>query len=239
MHRRLLSLAGALMLTLAVPSAAQATPALVTPLEPCYATAGTVDEPQGEGVMVSATGFTPNASVDLTIDARQVPGGDGLQTGVFGELLPVEVPAPFIRRGTRTFTLTVAEVGNPANVLTATAKTTALGVTVRPRSAEPTSRVRFAGSGFLAPKWVYAHYLLYERNPYDVAGQRGKLMRTVRIKRPRGGCGRFAVRRPQIPLAEPRLGYWLVQFDQRRRYTRPPTTAFHQLLIRVFQRAQR
>jgi hypothetical protein len=239
MHHRTLVVAGALLLTLAVPSAAQAAPALLEPLKPCYATAGTAGDPQVEGVMVRATGFTPNAKVELTIDGDAVPGGETLQTysdGTLGAFSPVEVPAPYIRRGTRRFTLTLTEVDNPANVLTTTAKTTALRVSVRPRSATPSSRVRFSGSGFTAPRAVYAHYVRYAQDPFRVADARGRLVRTVRIKRPSGDCGRFRARRPQIPVDEPRTGYWLVQFDQSRRYATPPTTAFHQLLIHVFQR---
>jgi hypothetical protein len=234
-----LAVAGVLLATLAVPSAAQAAPTLLDPLKPCYATAGTAEDPQVEGIMVRATGFTPNAKVDLTLDGKPVPGGDRLQTyadGTLGAFSPVEVPAPYIARGTRRFTLTLTEVDNPANVLTATAKTTALKVSVRPRSASPSSRVRFSGSGFTAPRPVYAHYVHYSRNPYRVAGQTGDLMRTVRIERPAGDCGAFRVRRRQIPVRDPRVGFWLIQFDQSRRYASPPTTAFHQLLIHVFRR---
>jgi len=239
MAHRFLALPGALLALLLTAPAAQALPVFSMPLEPCYATAGTAAEPQGEAVKISATGFTPNAKVDLTLDGHPVPGGNALQTdagGALGMPVPLQVPAPFIRRGARTFTITLTEIGNPANTVTATAKTTALRVTVRPKTARPSSRVRFTGSGFTARKPVYAHYVYYERNPFAVTGADGRLQRTVRLERSSGACGRFSLRRRQIPVAEPAVGYWLIQFDQTRRYATPPKTAFHQLLIRVFQR---
>jgi hypothetical protein len=228
----LLALPAALALALAGP--ASAAPALLDPLKPCYATAGTPDDPQVEGVMVRATGFTPNAKVDLTIDGEVVAGGDDLQTdstGALGSLTPLEVPAPYMRRGEREFTLMLTEVDNAANVLTATSWTAALSVSVKPRSAPPSSRVRFSGSGFTGEGPVYAHYVRYKKNPFAVAGAHGKFVRTVRMKEPSGVCGSFTARRPQIPVKEARTGYWLIQFDQSERYARAERSAL--LLIRV------
>jgi hypothetical protein len=239
MRHRTLAVAGASLTMLALPPAVQAAPTLLEPLKPCYASAGTPESPQVEGVMLRATGFTPNAKVELTLDGKPVPGGDRLQTytdGTLGAFTPVQVPAPFVARGTRKFTLELTEVDNPENALTATARATALNVSVRPRSARPSSRVRYRGSGFTAPQPVYAHYVHYSRNPYRVGGQTGQLVRTVRMERPSGDCGTFRVRRRQIPVRDPRVGFWLIQFDQSRRYAVPPTTAFHQLLIHVHQR---
>jgi hypothetical protein len=224
----------ALPVALILAAPASAAPVLLEPLKPCYATAGTPDHPQVEAVKVQASGFTPNAKVDLTIDGDVVAGGDDLQTdatGALGSLLPLEVGAPYIASGDREFTLALTEVGNPANVVTATSRTAALSVSVKPRSAPPSSRVRFSGSGFTGEGSVYAHYIRYRKNPFAGAGARGKHVRTVQMKQPTGDCGSFTARRRQIPVKEARTGYWLIQFDQSERYARAERSAL--LLIRV------
>jgi hypothetical protein len=231
---RRLGFLAALPAAIGLAGPAWAAPALAEPLKPCYATAGTADDPEVEAVMVHATGFTPNAQVDLSIDGEVVPGGKNLQTdstGALGSTAPLEVPAPYVRRGEREFALALNEVGNPANALTAASKTAALSVSVRPRSAPPSSRVRFSGSGFTGEGPVYAHYIRYRKNPFTVAGVRGKFVRTVRMKQPTGDCGSFTARRRQIPVREARTGYWLIRFDQSERYARTERSAL--LLIRV------
>jgi hypothetical protein len=208
--------AGALLLALALalPAAARAAPAL-EPLKPCYVTAQTKDGPQSEGIRVRATGFTPNSKVDLTIDGAPIAGSVGLQTDAAGTLdLAQPVPAPFVEAGSRPFTLTLAEQGNPASAVSATAKSTALGVTITPTQAAPSQRVRFAGLGFTGDKPVFAHYL-----------RRGKLRRTVRMARRPGDCGSFSARRRQLPIRHPHLGRWIVQFDQSRKYVDPDVAA--------------
>jgi hypothetical protein len=200
----------ALALACALPAAAHALPAL-EPLKPCYVTAETENGPQSEGIRVSATGFTPNSKVDLTIDGAPIAGSLGLQTDAAGVLaLAKPVPAPCVDAGSRPFTLTLTEQGNPTAAVSATAKSTALGVAVTPRQAAPSRRVRFAGLGFTDDKPVFAHYL-----------RRGKLRRTVRMVRRPGDCGGFSALRRQVPIRHPRLGRWIVQFDQSRKYVDP------------------
>jgi hypothetical protein len=53
------------------------------------------------------------------------------------------------------------------------------------------------------------------------------------VKNPRGECGRFSVRRRQIPVRRPDTGEWTVQIDQRRQYDEQPGTNLVRLLIRV------
>src|SRR5919201_654953 len=72
-----------------------------------------------------------------------------LQVGQTGELvLARPFPAPFVESGSRSFTITLIEDANPANTASATAQSTALGVTVTPRQARPSQRIRFRGLGF-------------------------------------------------------------------------------------------
>jgi hypothetical protein len=210
MASRTLAGAGALVVALAAPAAAHAAPVMV-PLEPCYVTAETSEGPMSEGMNILASGFTPNASVDITIDGQPYQGGDDVQVDGNGALPITGVPAPFVARGTRQFTLTIAEVGNPANTVSSTSKSTALGVRLKPKEARPSRRIRFKGSGFTEDTPIFAHYIY-----------KGKLRKTVRMaRRPRGDCGGFRKRRRQIPIKDPGLGSWTVQFDQSRRLKDP------------------
>jgi hypothetical protein len=201
------ALAGALLVALAVPASAQAVPS-IEPLKPCYVTAGTAKKPQGEGVVVSAQGFTPHSRVGMTVNGRYLRGSHSLQVNQDG-LLPALKPfrAPFVERGTEELTVTLTEQDNPANTVTATAQSTRLDVQVRPRSARPSERIRFKGSGFTAEQPVYAHYT-----------RRGRQVARVRMARRTGECGRWSVRRPQFPMKAPAPGRWIVQFDQSKQY---------------------
>ena len=214
MSPRILAASSVLLIALAAPAAARALPT-IQPLKPCYVTAATAQGPQSEGFQVSAAGFTPNSQVDLTIDGQPLDGSSGLQTDAAGGLvLPNLLPAPFVTAGSREFTLTLTEVGNPANTVSTTAKSTALGVSVKPESARPSQRIRFRGLGFTANKAIYAHYI-----------HKGKVRKTVRMARkPRGDCGGFRTRRRQIPIRNPGLGAWILQFDQSKRFVNPART---------------
>jgi hypothetical protein len=210
MSARLLAGSGVLLIALAAPAAAQDVPT-IQPLKPCYVTAGTATEPQAEGFDLTATGFTPNSEVKLQVDDVIRPGGEALKVNEFGVLtLDDPVPAPFVATGMRDFTVKLTELANPANVATATAKTTALGVTLKPLEAPPWRRIRFKGLGFTKDKPIWAHYI-----------HKGKLRKTVRMARRPGECGGFRARRRQIPIKHPRLGRWIVQFDQSKRFVDP------------------
>jgi len=213
MYSRTIAGSGALLLLLLAPAAAQAVPT-IQPLKPCYVTADTSSGPQAEGVAISAAGFTPNSTVTLTIDGAPVDGGQSLQTDTAGALTLPPVPAPFVRSGSHDFTITLTEDGNPANTVSASSRSTALGVRIRPLEAAPSDLVRFRGLGFTKDKAIYAHYIY-----------KGRVRKTVRMaRRPRSDCGAFRARRRQIPVRNPRLGRWTIQFDQSRRFVDPSET---------------
>jgi hypothetical protein len=224
MSSRTFAVAGALLFALLAPAGAQA--AEIAPLKPCYVTAGTAASPQQEGVGISATGFSANSTVALAIDGAAVPGGEALQTDQAGSitLQPEQVPAPFVAKGSKPFTVTLTENGNPANVATATARTTALGVSVTPRRARPSQRIKFKGNGFTARKPVYAHYVY-----------RNKLRKTVRLARKTSPCGAWQARRPQIPVERAQTGTWTVQFDQSKRYrdARKPNSGLSSVFVLI------
>jgi hypothetical protein len=224
MAARMLPGAAALAIALAAPAAAGAAPVMV-PLKPCYVTAATSAGPQSEGMAILASGFTPNANVELTIDGVTYDGGSALQANADGALPLGPIPAPFVAKGTRKFTLTLTEIENPANTVSTTAKSTALGVKLKPKEARPSRRIRFKGSGFTERKPIWAHYVY-----------KGELRKTVRMaRRPRGDCGGFKARRRQIPVKRPGLGNWTIQFDQSRRFKDPEVEplVFVRLAIRV------
>ena len=210
MSFRTLAASGALLIVLAVPAAAEA--ATIQPLEKaCYVTAGTRANPQGEGVKLAATGFTPNSLVDLAIDGQQFEAG--LQTdanGDIGVLSPLVIPAPFIKTGSGDFTVSLTEQGNPANTASVVGRRTALGVKVKPRKAKPSKRIRFKGAGFTQDKPVYAHYVFG-----------GKLKKTVKMSGNPNSCGEWKKRAQQIPVSDPSTGIWTVQFDQLKKYKNP------------------
>jgi hypothetical protein len=215
---------GRLIVATAVIAAAFAAPATaavtIKPLKACYASDGEKPE-QRENIHVEAAGFTPGAIVDMTIDGQSVvPPGNA---DVFG-VATADVPAPFQGRGQRPFTLVVQERGNPPNFVTATSWVTNLTVRLHPNTAPPSQRVRFRGRGFTNPALpVYGHYLF-----------RDKLKKTVLIApQPGGRCGRFSVKRRQIPVKRVRTGRWTLQVDQQRRWSETPDSNMQRLIITV------
>jgi hypothetical protein len=133
------------------------------------------------------------------------------------------VPAPFIPEGSREFSVTLTQTDNPANTVSATSRTTALSVNLKPRRARPSQRIRFKGSGFTGDAPVYAHYLY-----------KGKVRKTVRMARNTSTCGGWRARRPQIPV-EAKTGRWTVQFDQSKRYRNPndPNSGLQSVFVRI------
>lgn len=217
---------GAVLAALALPAAADAAPALVTQPAPCYAT--TLDgsgSPIGEPFNVASTGFTPNSLVDVAVDGTVID--ENLVVDANGSLPDtLQYPAPYIATGQRQFSFTLTEQGNPANVITATAKTTALGVSVKPKRAKPSRRVEWKGRGFTASnKAIYAHYVY-----------KGKSRKTVRMAAHPGECGTFTKKSPQIPIRNPGLGNWLVRFDQSKRFAPNKKGTFVTLTINIFRK---
>ena len=225
MNHPTVAVTGAVLAALALPAAASAAPQLDQPLAPCYATTLDGGTPVGEAFTLPASGFTPNSLVDVAVD------GDVIDTGLLTDAagaLPgsTQYPAPYIANGQRDFTVTLTEQGNPANVVTTTAKTTALRVDVKPKQARPSSRVRWTGRGFTASNGaIYAHYIY-----------KGKSRKTVRMARRPGLCGTFTKKSPQIPVASPGLGRWLVRFDQHKKFAPNKGGTFVTLTINIFRK---
>ena len=215
---RLLGPAVAVLLLL--PGAAHA--AALTPLKPCYVTStdAVSGEIRREPISFGATGFTPHGLVDISLDGALQRT---VQADPAGTIPDQRLDAPYRRRGQAPFRLTATDRANPANTVEALSNVTAFDVSIRPSTAAPSSRVRFRGRGFTQPGRVYGHYLFH-----------GKVRKTVTMQRKPGGpCGTFSVKRRQIPVRNPRLGQWLLQIDQERRYRRAPERGALRVIIRV------
>lgn len=206
-----------LALGLAAPAQAQ-TPVAMDPIKPCYVSDGDLPS-QRETIQLHATGFTPAAALTLLID--NVPVSHGM-SDAFGEVR-AEVPAPFQGFGEREFTISVVEDQNQQHLAFRTARVTNLGVTLRPKRARPSRRIRFNGRGFTNDAPVYGHYLFG-----------GKVRKTVRfVRRPVLPCGVFRAKRKQIPVKRPATGDWLLQVDQQRRYAALPASNAQRVIITV------
>jgi hypothetical protein len=214
---RLLLATALLTLSLAAPAAAAPT---MDPLKPCYASDGE-GPTERETIHVHAIGFTPAAVVDLSLDGvPQITGQADINGALTGQ-----IPAPFQGIGQRPFTLSLHERDNPANIVSATALVTNLSVTLRPKRARPSRKVRFSGRGFTKDKPIYGHYVFG-----------GKVRKTVRLAgAPVQPCGIFHAKRRQIPVRRPAVGDWILQVDQQRGYSPRPASNLQLVNIRVAQ----
>jgi hypothetical protein len=212
---RALAATAFVLLLLAAPAQAQVT---MAPLKPCYVSDGDLPT-QREQILVHTEGFTPLASLTLSIDGQPVDTGFADAFGV----ADWSATAPFEGRDEREFTLAVVEDLNANHAATQTSRVTNLAVTLRPRVAAPSRKVRFSGRGFTAPAPVYGHYVFG-----------GKVRKTVRFA-PRSGapCGTFHARRRQIPIKKPAFGKWILQVDQQRRYAALPESNLQRVIIHV------
>ena len=148
---RALLLTATLALGLAAPAQADVA---MDPIKRCYVSDGDLPT-QRETIHVHAIGFTPDAALTLAIDGTPLYKG---KSDAFGTVT-ANVPAPFQGQGQRTFTLTLSEDLNDEHFATATKWVTNLGVTMKPRKAKPSKRIRFNGRGFTAAAPVFGHYL--------------------------------------------------------------------------------
>src|ERR1044071_9684858 len=149
---RVLAATVVLLAALAAPAAADVT---MAPLKPCYVSDGDLPT-QRERIVVHTAGFTPLATLTLSIDGQPIDHGIADAFGV----ADCNETAPFEGRDEHLFTLTVVEDLNPShNFVTATARVTNLAVTLKPSSAAPSRKVRFSGRGFTAAAPVYGHYV--------------------------------------------------------------------------------
>lgn len=214
-RRRILLAAAAPAAVLAAAAPAHAAPQIATP-KPCYVS---VNPAEREFLKIVATGFTPDAPVQIAVGATTQDG----RANHFGVVDLRHTAAPLQEHGQAPFEIRVTETANPANTVSTSSFVTALAVNLRPRQAATSQRVRFSGRGFTAQRAIWGHYVL-----------RGRVRKTVRLAAgPSSGCGTFSVRRRQIPLRHPRPGKWTLQVDQQHRWSPQPRSVFVPITITV------
>ena len=184
--------------------AAPAAAATVEDLKPCYVSAGKADDVR-EAIVVRGIDFAQMATVEVLFDGVVMGSAP---TGSVGEF-EIQLPAPFQRKGERELVVTVRDA---ATVISKTTRVTNLAMTVTPKQASPSERVRIRGRGFTLDAPVFAHYLFG-----------GKEQKTVRLARlSTAPCGTFSVKRRLIPVENARNGRWIMQVDQKRAYSPEP-----------------
>jgi hypothetical protein len=207
---RLLTLS-ALAAALVPAAAGAAVQPAIAPLAPCYVAA---QPNQTQSIAISASGFAPFALIDVYVDnvlQTPAPGTAAPQADGAGTVTG-SVPAPYIPLGQHRFTLRLTEHANQNDTAVTTGLVTALTVEQVPAQARTRARVRFKGRGFTGTGPVYAHYVY-----------KGHSHKTVRVARPHGACGVFSHRMRQFPFRHsPKVGTWMIQFDQQRRFTPAP-----------------
>lgn len=215
------------LLTLGAAAPAAAAAPVLAPLDPCYASDGPAPN-QRETVHLTGSGFTPAGHVVLLLDNQLLTDGAGEplvgQADVKGTV-KANIPAPFQDLGERPFTIQMKEFENTLNVATAASMVTNLSVTLRPKQARPSRKVRFSGRGFTKAAPIWGHYLFG-----------GKVRKTIRLAPgPETPCGVFHAKRRQIPVKDPAVGTWTLQVDQQRRYSPTPRSNLQLVKIRVAQ----
>jgi hypothetical protein len=155
---------------------------------------------------IAGTGFTPGDTVDL--EAHDVFAA--VTVGPAGSFLaraPVP-PLAFSHPGDRRFRLT-AKSESTSIVAEAPFAVTNFAVSTSPGRAKPTQRVRFTFSGFAPGKPIFGHFVL-----------RDKVRVTHRYGKAKSPCGTLTTGARLYPGRHVRFGYYHVQFDDRRHYSK-------------------
>jgi hypothetical protein len=111
----------------------------------------------------------------------------------------------------------------PSNALRVKAAPLAFSAT--PKRTKPSSTVTFRFSGFTPDRPIYAHYRF-----------KGRLRATVRMGVASNPCGLLTARRDQIPVRNPQVGLWRVQFSQTRPFAARATPRID-ATVNVYTRA--
>jgi hypothetical protein len=189
----------------AIPAAASAAQIMVD--RPCYA-----DPSQRQDtVTLTGTGFTPNATYQVTLDGQPLAGGTGTADatgGINGTFI-----APSLAKGANEHSYAVG-VQEGANAPTTSFLVTRLFADFQPSKGDPSSlKVRFSLFGFslqgAQQPPIYVHYIR----------PNGKLKKSYRVGTARGACGTIhaTMKRRLFPFGAER-GRWRLQFDTAKKF---------------------
>lgn len=195
---RLRSVLIAAALLLIVPASAQA--ATLEAARSCY--------PIGGDAVITGSGFAPESPMSFTVNGDPLPAN--VTSDEAGDVRVTYRNLP--RTATERRLVIRATDAEDTSAQTTVYVTRELRVTANPDSSPNVRRWRavFSLWGFGRGR-AYIHYL----NP------KGRLKKTVRLGRLLGPCGRLrSTKRRVMPFKDPAFGYWHLQFDTRRRYSR-------------------
>lgn len=190
----------------AAPALAGAAPVIATDavcLRPSQQPGGSLVSP---ALVVRGAGFSPNAAIAIGRGARP-EGAVTDSAGAFAR--PLSVLDRLRDRVPRSRPLDIVAT-DPAlgasNRLRV--RTAALAFRATPRRTRPWRTVTFRFSGFEPGRVVYAHYRFG-----------GRVRANVTMGRASAPCGLLTARRDQIPVRDPDVGRWSIQFDHRRSFS--------------------
>ncbi|HEX2507078.1 MAG TPA: hypothetical protein VHK23_02065 [Miltoncostaeaceae bacterium] len=188
------------------PALAGAAPVIATDavcLRPAQQPDGSLVSPP---LVVRGAGFSPDAAVAVGRGARPesaVADPTGSFTSPLSVLDRLRDRVPRSRPLDVVATDPALGTSNRLRVRTA-----ALAFSASPRRATPSSVVTFRFSGLEPGRPVYAHYRFGPRVRANVA-----------MGRASEPCGLLTARRRQIPVRDPDVGLWRIQFDHRRSFS--------------------
>jgi hypothetical protein len=162
---------------------------------PCYG--------NGESLLLSGSGFTPQQSVALSVSGQQLATVGTDPDGGF----TARVAAPGALFGTILLRFSAADRAQPGVRAGTTVRIATTDVVVTPAIGSPSRLRRIRAWGFFEAHAVYAH----------VKRHGARRARNIRLGAPRGACGRLDVQRRLFPSGV-RPGAYTLQFDTLRRY---------------------
>jgi len=191
--------------------------ALVALLAPAAARAGTValDKPcyvEGEAIVATGSGFSPNAQLTLTSSAGGEPFPSAVTdaAGAFTTRLTAPAPKTLGARASDVTQTTLTAV-DPLNgtLNTATPFQLANFAVDRGRTHDPRAVRTWYFSGFPTGSTIYGHFR-----------RAGKTQANYRFGKATGACGLLHARARGIPVAHLKTGTWTIQVDTAKTYKR-------------------
>jgi len=162
---------------------------------PCYGS--------GESLLLSGSGFTPQAQVALSVSGQQLATVGTDPDGGF----TARVQSPGGLFGTILLRFTAVDSARRSLRAATTVRIATTDVVVTPTIGGPARLRRIRAWGFFDARAVYAH----------VKRHGARRARNIRLGTPRGACGRLDVER-RLFSSGVRPGAYTLQFDTLRRY---------------------
>lgn len=187
------------IVTLAVPSLAQAATLVADPDLSCY--------PEGFQVFLPGEGFTPNAQVNFTRDGQLLPADPPILADTAGAI-SANLTLPGLFKGQDTLDYVASDTANPANTAALSLLVTATDIQLNPEQGAPERLLTIRARGFFGGGTkLWAHIVRL--------GGRGS--RNVKVGRIKGPCKKVKAKRRLFSAGVP-SGNYRVQFDAFKRY---------------------